>query len=547
MNALKSQVVADAVEEIIKQAENRLPVDVIKALVGARDTETDKTATSQLDAILENISIADDRSIPMCQDTGILVFFVEIGRDARIGFDLDGAIYQGVKQATNSVPLRPNAVEPLTRLNSGDNTGDGLPDINYSFKDGKAITITVAPKGAGSENMSAFRMLKPSQVGSVKDFVVETVQNAGGMPCPPIIVGVGIGGSFDKSARLAKRSLLRNLGDMDEYELDILQAINSLGIGPMGLGGRTTALAVHVEKAHCHTASLPVSVNIQCWANRHASVTLDAGYDLTHLSEQYKTRHHPIEQHITKHHLTEQHKTRHHPAEQHITKHHLIEQHKTRHHPIEQHKTKHHLTEQHKTRHHLAEKHMTGQDVPHHLTTPLTRDDIMELQAGDIVYLSGTIYTARDEAHLRILELTNEGKPLPFDLEGAALYHCGPLMQKDKGGWRTVAAGPTTSARMTDMTPQVLDNYNVRAIIGKGGMKNIAPVLEERCVYLAYTGGCAALAVDMIKDVRDVHWLDLGMPEAVWVLEVENFGPLVVGVDAKGRDLYEEVLGLALK
>ena len=501
MNALKSQVVADAVEEIIKQAENRLPVDVIEALVGARDTENDKTATSQLDAILENISIADDRAIPMCQDTGILVFFVEIGRDARIGFDLDGAIHQGVKQATNSVPLRPNAVEPLTRLNSGDNTGDGLPDINYSFKDGKAITITVAPKGAGSENMSAFRMLKPSQVGRVKDFVVETVQNAGGMPCPPIIVGVGIGGSFDKSARLAKRSLLRKLGDMDEYELEILQAINSLGIGPMGLGGRTTALAVHVEKAHCHTASLPVAVNIQCWANRHASVTLDAGDDLAHVTEQQINNHYPTEEYMTKHH----------PTEQHMTGHNL-----------------------------------TGQDVPHHLTTPLTQDDIMELQAGDIVYLSGTIYTARDEAHLRILELTNEDKPLPFDLEGAALYHCGPLMQKDKGGWRTVAAGPTTSARMTDMTPQVLDNYNIRAIIGKGGMKNIAPVLEDRCVYLAYTGGCAALAVDMIKGVRDVHWLDLGMPEAVWVLEVENFGPLIVGVDARGRDLYGEVSGLAL-
>ncbi|MBC2762226.1 MAG: fumarate hydratase [ANME-2 cluster archaeon] len=209
--------------------------------------------------------------------------------------------------------------------------------------------------------------------------------------------------------------------------------------------------------------------------------------------------------------------------------------------------TKHQLAEENTNKHHLTEQHKTGQDVPHRLTTPLTRDDIMELQAGDIVYLSGTIYTARDEAHLRILELTNEGKPLPFDLDGAALYHCGPLMQKDKDGWRTVAAGPTTSARMTDMTPQVLDNYNVRAIIGKGGMKNIAPVLEDRCVYLAYTGGCAALAVDMIKDVRDVHWLDLGMPEAVWVLEVENFGPLVLGVDAKGRDLYEEVLGLALK
>jgi tartrate/fumarate subfamily iron-sulfur-dependent hydro-lyase alpha chain/tartrate/fumarate subfamily iron-sulfur-dependent hydro-lyase beta chain len=512
MNVLKSQVVADTVEEIIKQAETRLPLDVIEALVGARDVETDKTATAQLDAILENISIADDRAIPMCQDTGILVFFVEIGRDARIGFDLDWAIHQGVKQATNSVPLRPNAVEPLTRLNSGDNTGDGLPDINYSFKDGKAITITVAPKGAGSENTSAFRMLKPSEVGNVKDFVVETVQKAGGMPCPPIIVGVGIGGSFDKSARLAKRSLLRSLGDMDEYELELLEAINSLGIGPMGLGGRTTALAVHVEKAHCHTASLPVAVNIQCWANRYASVTLDAGHDLAHLDEQYKTGHNLVEQHMNKHHL----------AKQNITKHHLTEQ-------------------------HINGHNQTGQDVPHHLTTPLGRDDIMELQAGDIVYLSGTIYTARDEAHLRILELTDEGKPLPFDLEGAALYHCGPLMQKDESGWRTVAAGPTTSARMTDMTPQVLDNYNVRAIIGKGGMKNIAPVLGDRCVYLAYTGGCAALAVDMIKDVRDVHWLDLGMPEAVWVLEVENFGPLVVGVDAKGRDLYEEVLGLALK
>ena len=517
MNALKSQLVADAVEEIIRQAQTRLPPDVVEGLVVARDTETDKTATAQLDAILENISIADERGIPMCQDTGILVFFVEIGRDACIVLDLDRAIRQGVKQATNSVPLRPNAVEPLTRLNSGDNTGDGLPDINYSFKDGKAITITVAPKGAGSENMSAFRMLKPSQVGSIKDFVVETVQKAGGMPCPPIIVGVGIGGSFDKSARLAKRSLLRNLGDMDEYEQELLEVINSLGIGPMGLGGRTTALAVHVEKAHCHTASLPVAVNIQCWANRHASVTLDAGHDLTHLSEQYKTMHHLTEQHTNKHHLTEQHMN------------------------------KHHLAEQHMNKHQLAKQHMTGQDVPHHLTIPLGRDDIVELQAGDIVYLSGTIYTARDEAHLRILELTDEGKPLPFDLEGAVLYHCGPLMQKNNGGWRTVAAGPTTSARMTEMTPQVLDNYNVRAIIGKGGMKNIARVLEDRCVYLAYTGGCAALAVDMIKDVRDVHWLDMGMPEAVWVLEVENFGPLIVGVDVKGRDLYGEVHALTLK
>jgi len=181
----------------------------------------------------------------------------------------------------------------------------------------------------------------------------------------------------------------------------------------------------------------------------------------------------------------------------------------------------------------------------HHLNTPLSQNDIKELQAGDIVYLSGTVYTARDEAHLRILELTDEGKPLPFDLGEGIVYHCGPLMKEEGDAWRAVAAGPTTSARMTDMTPGLLDNYTVRAIIGKGGMKDIAPVLKNRCVYLAYTGGCAALAVDMIKDVKGVHWLELGMPEAVWVLEVQEFGPLIVGVDALGTDLFGEVMDRA--
>ncbi|MBE0522904.1 MAG: fumarate hydratase [Methanosarcinales archaeon] len=279
MSDLKSQTVSDAVENIIKRAETELPDDVIVALKNATTSEDNPTAKAQLSAILENIKIANSRTIPMCQDTGILVFFVEIGRQVCIDFDLDAAIIQGVRKATLSVPLRPNAVDPLTRKNSGDNTGDGLPDINYSFVDGDAIKITVAPKGAGSENMSALRMLKPTQIDMIKQFIVETVLNSGGMPCPPIVVGVGIGGSFDKSARSAKRALLRDLDHMDEYEQMILDAINSLGIGPMGLGGRTTALAVHVEKAYCHTASLPVAVNIQCWGNRHASVILRAEDD----------------------------------------------------------------------------------------------------------------------------------------------------------------------------------------------------------------------------------------------------------------------------
>lgn len=273
----KSSVV-NAIINILEKAETELPPDVINALKQAQIRETNQIAKAQLSAILYNIEIAKKHGIPMCQDTGILVFFVELGRDVHLGFDLGSAIVEGVKKATEIIPLRPNSVDPLTRKNSGNNTGIGLPDIKYELVDGDKITITVAPKGAGSENMSAITMLNPTEVGSIRKFILSTVLNAGGMPCPPIIVGVGIGGSFDKAARLAKSALLMDLQTdpekMDELTRGILNDINSLGIGPMGLGGDTTALAVHIKTAHCHTASLPVAVNIQCWANRHASIII---------------------------------------------------------------------------------------------------------------------------------------------------------------------------------------------------------------------------------------------------------------------------------
>ena len=183
--------------------------------------------------------------------------------------------------------------------------------------------------------------------------------------------------------------------------------------------------------------------------------------------------------------------------------------------------------------------------MEYHLQTPLKIEDIEKLNAGDIVYISGEILTARDEAHARILEIKEKGEELSFSLEGAVVYHCGPLMQKNgKGGreeWKVVSAGPTTSGRMSKMTPPLLKAHNVRAIIGKGGMKNVSEAMTDRCVYLAYTGGCAALAAELIKEVKTVHWLDLGMPEAVWVLRVEKFGPLIVGIDTKGKDIFAEV------
>lgn len=179
--------------------------------------------------------------------------------------------------------------------------------------------------------------------------------------------------------------------------------------------------------------------------------------------------------------------------------------------------------------------------MEYHLQTPLKKEDIGKLNAGDVVYVSGEILTARDEAHARILGIKEKGEELPFSLEGAVIYHCGPLMQRTESGWKIISAGPTTSGRMSKMTPPLLNAYKVRAIIGKGGMKGIASAFENRCVYLAYTGGCAALAAESIKEVKTVHWLDLGMPEAVWVLRVEEFGPLIVGIDTKGKDIFAEV------
>lgn len=266
--------VVDTVAELFMKAETELPEDIISALEDAYENEDSDMAKSQLYTILENIEIARKRKLPMCQDTGIPIVFLEIGRDVKLDFDIKKAIVEGVKIATREVPLRPNAVHPLTRENPGTNIGDGIPDIVCELVEGDAIKITAVPKGAGSENMSRLRMFNPSQVDEVKRFIVETVRLAGGKPCPPIIVGVGIGGSFDKSARLAKKAVFRELGKPSEYEEELLKAVNSLGIGPMGLGGKTTALAVNVEMAYCHTASLPVAVNIQCWASRRASAIL---------------------------------------------------------------------------------------------------------------------------------------------------------------------------------------------------------------------------------------------------------------------------------
>lgn len=266
--------VASTVVELFRKAETELPDDVIRALKRAYEEEDNEIARNTLKAIIQNVEAARSLGVPMCQDTGLPIIFAEVGRELRLDFNIRDAIIEGVRRATKEVPLRPNAVHPLTRENPGTNVGMHVPVITTEIVEGDELKLTVMPKGAGSENVSALRMLLPSQVKDVEKFVLEVVKNAGGKPCPPIIVGVGIGSTFDGAAKLAKKALMRDLTEMTEFELNLLEKINSLGIGPGGLGGRTTALAVLVEMGHCHTASLPVAVNIQCWASRRASAVL---------------------------------------------------------------------------------------------------------------------------------------------------------------------------------------------------------------------------------------------------------------------------------
>ncbi len=263
----KSEVV-EATIRTLQKAETSLPNWVLELIEHAMENETNPVARSHLQFMLENVHIAEETKLPLCQDTGLPIFHLDVGRDLRLDFDLQNAIAEGVRIATKEIPLRPNVVDPLTRKNTGDNTGIIMPDIIMESVDGNCLKITAFPKGAGSENMSLVGMLNPADDSF--EFILKAVAERAANACPPLFLGIGIGGTFDLAARLAKRALF-NMPGSSEREIELLKKINALGIGPMGLGGDTTALGVKIEMASCHTASLPVAINFQCWANRSAS------------------------------------------------------------------------------------------------------------------------------------------------------------------------------------------------------------------------------------------------------------------------------------
>ena len=276
MREVKFDTLVSTVRDLCMDANYYIPDDVRQKIIEFRDKEESEVARNILNIILKNHEVSANEKMPICQDTGFAVFFIEMGEDVRItGGGFEEAIYEGVRQGYREGYLRKSIVDdPLfERKNTKDNTP---PIIHLRLVPGDKIKITFAPKGGGSENMSEVKMMVPADgEEGVKRFVVDRVRRSGGNPCPPVIVGVGIGGTFEHVAYLAKKALLRPVGShhpdprFAKLEDEILEEINKLGIGPMGLGGRTTALAVHIETHPCHIASMPVAVNMQCHAARH--------------------------------------------------------------------------------------------------------------------------------------------------------------------------------------------------------------------------------------------------------------------------------------
>jgi len=278
MRNISPEKITGAVRDACISMNTQLPEDVLLSLEKALEVEPSPMGREVLEQLVENARLASREKLPLCQDTGLVVAFVTMGGDVHVEGDLAEAINEGVRRGYQEGYLRKSICHPFTRKNTGDNTP---AIVHVDLVPGDRLKIVIAPKGGGSENMSRVTMLKPSDgIEGIKNFVVERVRESGANPCPPLVIGVGIGGTFEKAALIAKKALLRPVGspnpdpELDVLEKELLEEINNLGVGPQGLGGRTTALAVHVKMHPCHIASLPVAVNINCHASRHKEIIL---------------------------------------------------------------------------------------------------------------------------------------------------------------------------------------------------------------------------------------------------------------------------------
>jgi fumarate hydratase class I len=490
------QFLHESLVELITQTSTNLPPDVRAAMGVAIANESPGTQAAQaLSVIASNIDMAAGDSGPICQDTGMPTFFVH----TPVGVNqiaLKKAIRAAVADATKRGKLRPNSVDSLTGKNSGDNLGVETPVIHFEQWEQDEIEVKLILKGGGCENKN-IQYSVPCELDhlgradrtleGVRKCILHAVWQAQGQGCAPGAVGVCIGSDRAHGYDLAKEQLLRTLDDVNpvpelaKLETKIMEEANRIGVGAMGFGGNVSLIGCKITAANRLPASFFVSVAYDCWAFRRLGVRLDAATGAI-TGWLYRDPERPVERMAASEGFT-----------------------------------------------------LSGREVV--LRAPLSEADVRALKVGDVVLISGEVYTGRDAVHAHLMK----NRP-PVDLNGAVLYHCGPVMLKQGEEWKVKAAGPTTSSREEPYQADIIRNYGVRAVIGKGGMgkKTLAALKDSGAVYLNAIGGAAQYYSRTIEQVLGVHLIEFGIPEAMWHLRVKNFVAIVT-MDAHGNSLHADI------
>ncbi len=490
------QFLSNSLLELITQTSTNLPPDVRAAMAEALPREAEGTQAAQaLSIIAANIDMAHQDEAPICQDTGMPTFLIH----TPVGVNqlrIAAAVREAIAEATRLGKLRPNSVDSITGKNSGNNLGVETPVLHFEQWEEDEIEVRLILKGGGCENMNAQYSLPceldhlgraDRNLEGVRKCVLHAVWKAQGYGCSPGVVGVTIGSDRAHGYTLAKYQLFRPLDDVNPnpelaaLEKRILEEANRLGVGPMGFGGRVSLIGCKITAANRLPASFFVSVAYECWAFRRLGVRLD-------------------------------------PASGAITR--WLYRDPSR--PVER----------------MAKETgfpLTGREIV--LRTPLDESSVRALKVGDVVLINGEILTGRDAVHAYLMH-----NPPPTDLNGAIIYHCGPVMLKQGDQWITKAAGPTTSSREEPYQGEIIRRYGVRGVIGKGGMgaRTLAAMKEYGAVYLHAIGGAAQFYARAVQSVPDVYLMEFGIPEAMWRLQVKDFLAIVT-MDAHGNSLHAQV------
>jgi fumarate hydratase, class I len=490
----------DSMVQLIARTSTDLPPDVRKAMGLALAAEEPATRAGQaLTIIAQNIDQAASCEGPICQDTGMPTFEVKVPVGANQIW-MKRQIREAIAEATRRGKLRPNSVDSITGENSGDNLGPGTPIVHFEQWERDAIEVKLILKGGGCENTNAQYAL-PAELDhlgradrsleGVRKCILHAVWKAQGKGCAPGAVGVGIGGDRTSGYLHAKEQLFRTLDDVNPdprlaaIEGAVMDQANQLTVGPMGFGGNTSLIGCKIGALNRLPASFFVSIAYDCWAFRRLGVTLDATTGAI-TSWMYRDGASPSTPMLTPEQLA-------------------------------------------------AGFPRTGREV--RLQAPISDEQIRALKVGDVVLVSGRMFTGRDAVHAHLMK-----NDPPVDLSGGVLYHCGPVVAKQGETWTVTAAGPTTSIREEPYQAEILKRYGVRVVIGKGGMgpKTLAGLKESGAVYLNAVGGAAQFYARCIDRVAGVSLLQFGTPEAMWHLDVTDF-PAIVTMDAHGNSLHKEI------